>query len=153
MSRQPKILIVDDVPENIRVLFEFLITQDFEVVIAVDGENCLEIVKADPPDLILLDVMMPGIDGFETCRRLKASEDTKNIPVIFMTALSDTIDKLKGFQLGAVDYITKPIQQDEVLARARAHITIGQLQQKLREKNAILKRQNEEFEAFFENGT
>ncbi len=138
MQDASKILIVDDVPENISVLFEFLINQGFEVSIAPDGEAALVVVEHDPPDLILLDVMMPGIDGFETCRRLKMNPESKDIPVIFMTALSDTVDKVKGFQLGAVDYVTKPVQQDEVLGRVRAHVTIRNLQQRLERQNAEL---------------
>jgi len=145
---EAKILIVDDVPENISVLFEFLIQQGYDVSIAPDGESAIEVVDNDPPDLILLDVMMPGIDGFETCRRLKADERHREIPVIFMTALSDTVDKVKGFQLGAVDYVTKPMQQDEVLVRIRAHLTIRRLQQELRERNLRLAEQNAELDAF-----
>jgi two-component system, sensor histidine kinase and response regulator len=133
-----KILIVDDVPENIGVLFEFLIDQGYDVAIAPDGESAIEVVEHEPPDLILLDVMMPGIDGFETCRRLKEDDRYREIPVIFMTALSDTLDKVKGFQLGAVDYIAKPVQQDEVLGRIKAHITIRRLQQELKQQNAEL---------------
>ena len=138
---QAKILIVDDVPENIGVLFEFLAERGFDVSIAPDGESALEVVEHGPPDLILLDVMMPGIDGFETCRRLKAQDRYRDIPVIFMTALSDTVDKVKGFQLGAIDYVTKPVQQEEVMGRINAHITIRRLQLSLQERNA-------EFEAF-----
>jgi len=133
-----KILIVDDVPENISVLFEFLISQGFDVSIAPDGESALEVTAEEVPDLILLDVMMPGIDGFETCRRLKAQARTRDVPVIFMTALSDTVDKVKGFQFGAVDYVTKPVQQDEVLGRINAHIKIRQLQQTLERRNGEL---------------
>ena len=143
-----KILIVDDVPENISVLFEFLIDQGYEIAIAPDGEGAIVVVEKESPDLILLDIMMPGIDGFETCRRLKAHEVHREIPVIFMTALSDTVDKVKGFQLGAVDYIAKPVQQDEVLGRIKAHITIRRLQQELKERNHQLQEQNAELDAF-----
>ncbi len=145
---EAKILIVDDVPENISVLFEFLINQGYEVSIAPDGESAIEVVEHEAPDLVLLDVMMPGIDGFETCRRLKADPKHKEIPVIFMTALSDTVDKVKGFQLGAVDYVTKPVQQDEVLGRIQAHITIRRLQLELKERNRLLGEQNAELDAF-----
>ncbi len=147
MSR-PKILIVDDVPENISVLFEFMSEQGYEVSIAPDGESALEVVTHNAPDLILLDVMMPGIDGFETCRRLKAEEAFADIPVVFMTALSDTVDKVRGFGIGAVDYITKPVQQDEVLSRVRAHLTIHRLQQELQQRNQRLAERNAELAAF-----
>jgi DNA-binding response OmpR family regulator len=138
------ILVVDDKPENIGVLFDFLNENNFEVLVARDGENALELLEyADQlPDLVLLDVMMPGIDGFETCVRIKTTAKTQDIPIIFMTALSDTIDKVKGLSLGAVDYITKPIQQDEVLARINTHLTVRKLQQQLQTKNAELAAQH-----------
>lgn len=136
------ILIVDDVPTNLKLLMNFLCELKFSVRIAQDGEDALEQVAYEKPDLILLDILMPpGIDGFETCRRLKANEDNRDIPVIFMTALSETIDKIKGFEIGAVDYITKPFQQEEVLARITAHLTIKRQQQ-------LLQQQNSELEAF-----
>lgn len=135
---QSTILIVDDVPENISTLFHFLDIHDFEVLVARDGESAIELIDYQRPDLILLDVMMPGIDGFETCLRLKKNPNTKEIPVIFMTALADTLDKVKGFEIGAVDYITKPIQQQEVLARINTHITIYKLKQQLQAKNKEL---------------
>lgn len=127
------LLIVDDNPANLEVLFDCLDDAGFEVVVAKDGESTLQKVAQEPPDLILLDVMMPGIDGFETCRRLKANPDSKDIPVIFMTALSDTVDKVTGLSLGAVDYITKPFQQEEVLARVKVHL---QLRKEIRQRAA-----------------
>ncbi len=135
---QSTILIVDDVPENISTLFHFLDINNFEVLVARDGESAIELIEYERPDLILLDVMMPGIDGFETCRRLKKNPNSREIPVIFMTALADTLDKVKGFKIGAVDYITKPIQQEEVLARINTHITIYKLKQQLEAKNKEL---------------
>ncbi len=132
------ILIVDDVPENISTLFHFLDINNFEVLVARDGESAIELIEYERPDLILLDVMMPGIDGFETCRRLKKNPSSREIPVIFMTALADTLDKVKGFKIGAVDYITKPIQQQEVLARINTHVTIYKLRQQLEAKNKEL---------------
>jgi signal transduction histidine kinase len=138
------ILIVDDIPENINTLFNFLDNHNFEVLVARDGITALELVEYERPHLILLDVMMPGIDGFETCKRLKANTETRNIPIIFMTALADTLDKVKGLQLGAVDYITKPIQQEEVLARINTHLTIHNLQQQLLAKNTELETKNAE---------
>jgi len=111
------ILIVDDTPTNLEVLLDFLEDSGFKVLVAEDGESAIEGAEYSPPDLILLDVIMPGIDGFETCRRLKTNQATQDIPVIFMTALTETVDKVRGLSLGAVDYITKPLQHEEVLAR------------------------------------
>jgi two-component system, NtrC family, sensor kinase len=125
------ILIVDDTATNVKVLFEILSRYDFKVSVAKSGESALDKVDEILPDLILLDVMMPGIDGFETCRRLKANPKTKDIPVIFMTALSDAVDKVKGLKLGAVDYITKPIEYEEVIARINTHLELRRTQLKL----------------------
>ena len=137
-SKKGTILLVDDSPENLEILIEFFTNQGFTISVAVDGESALEQINQDHPDLILLDVMMPGINGFETCRRLKANEKTADIPVIFMTALSDTMDKVNGFSVGGVDYVTKPIQHEEVLARVTAHLTLRSLQKKLKEANESL---------------
>ncbi|MCU0568600.1 MAG: response regulator [Oculatellaceae cyanobacterium Prado106] len=138
------ILIVDDTPTNLEVLFETLTEVGFEVSVATGGESALQKVEYDPPDLILLDVMMPGIDGFETCRRLQANEATQNIPVIFMTALADSTDKVKGLSLGAVDYVTKPFQQDEVLARIRIQLKLRSLGKMLTQQNTQLQQEVEE---------
>jgi signal transduction histidine kinase len=129
--QQDSILIVDDTPTNLKVLFELLSQSGFKVSIAKSGESALEKVQEAFPDLILLDVMMPGIDGFETCRRLKADLKTKDIPVIFMTVLSEVVDKVKGLKLGAVDYITKPIEQEEVIARINVHLELRKAQLRL----------------------
>lgn len=148
------ILVVDDNPTNLSVLVDYLEHMNFEVLAAEDGESALELIGYVTPDIILLDVMMPGIDGFETCQRLKSNPKTKEIPVIFMTALANTEDKLKGFQVGAVDYITKPIQHEEMLARLTTHLTIGNLQKvttaqkiELEANNHRLKALNSQFEA------
>ncbi|MCI0691830.1 sigma 54-interacting transcriptional regulator [candidate division KSB1 bacterium] len=133
LDDKSSILIVDDTPSNISVLVDYLSEAGFKVLVARDGESAIEQVHFGMPDLVLLDVVMPGIDGFETCRRLKAEAQTKDIPVIFMTALSETVEKVKGFNAGAVDFITKPIQHEEVLARVTAHLTIRKLQQRLQE--------------------
>jgi len=114
--------VVDDKQENIRLLFETLQAAGYRTLAAVNGEGAIRQAELAHPDLILLDVMMPGIDGFSACRQLKACPETKAIPVIFMTALSDTIDKLRGFEAGGVDYLTKPLQHEEVLARINAHL-------------------------------
>jgi formate hydrogenlyase transcriptional activator len=132
------LLIVDDTPNNISVLFETLTRFKYNVLVARDGKSAVEQAKLAQPDLILLDVMMPGMDGFETCRRLKQDDTTQPIPVIFMTALAETIDKVNGFNLGAVDYITKPFQLQEVLSRIGIHLTIRQLQRDLEATNAQL---------------
>ena len=122
------ILIVDDNPNNIRVLFYILHESGFKVSVVKSGEMAIEKLPVIQPDLILLDVMMPGIDGFETCRSLKANEASKDIPVVFMTALSEVEHKVKALQLGAVDYITKPIQAEEVLARVNVHLELRNTQ-------------------------
>jgi two-component system, cell cycle sensor histidine kinase and response regulator CckA len=132
------ILIVDDSPTNLEVLFEFLADSGFTVLVAEDGESAIARAEYAPPDLILLDILMPGMDGFETCRRLKANEFTQAIPIIFMTALSETVDKVKGLNLGAVDYITKPLQHEEVLARIELHLRLQNLTKKLQEQNLRL---------------
>lgn len=140
------VLIVDDNPINLEVLSEALTMAGLQVAVALDGESAIEQVQYHPPALILLDVMMPGIDGFETCHRLKANPLTREIPVIFMTALSETESKVKGLSLGAVDYITKPFQQEEVLARVRVHLQLHYLNQKLEAQNLVLKHFNESLE-------
>jgi signal transduction histidine kinase len=128
------ILIVDDNPTNLSVLSEALKSENFRFRVAVGGESAIALAERNQPDLILLDVQMPGIDGFETCRRLKASPITQNIPIIFTTALADTESKIKGFSLGAVDYIPKPFAQEEVLARVRVHLQLKQLNESLEQK-------------------
>ncbi|MCP4698697.1 MAG: response regulator [Gammaproteobacteria bacterium] len=154
-SEKSTLLIVDDMPTNLRMLSTYLRQLDYKVLIAQDGQDALVRVAYNRPDLILLDVMMPKMDGFETCRRLKEDEKTREIPIIFMTALSDTVDKVKGFELGAVDYITKPVQHEEVLARITTHLALRHLQKTLEEKNRCLQqqslelqKQNEELDAY-----
>ena len=139
--KQEIILIVDDNPTNIQVLSDLLKEYGFKVLVAKDGESCLQRLEKVRPDLILLDVLMPGIDGFETCRRLKASPGTKEIPVIFMTALADPVDKLKGLTIGAVDYITKPLQHEEAIARVNIHLQLRNLNKRLEEQNATLQQE------------
>ncbi len=117
------VLIVDDTPGNLAVLSDMLSESGYRVLVATDGHSALEQIKHLKPDIILLDILMPGIDGFETCRKLKECPSTQNIPVIFMTGLSELDDLLKGFDQGAVDYIVKPIRPAEVLARVEAQLT------------------------------
>ncbi|MDZ8239638.1 MAG: response regulator [Nostoc sp. ChiQUE01a] len=128
------ILIVDDNPTNLSLLCEALNSEGFRFRVAVDGESAIAQVERNQPELILLDVQMPGIDGFETCRRLKANPVSQNIPIIFTTALADTDSKTKGFSLGAVDYIPKPFAQEEVIARVRVHLQLKQLTLSLEQK-------------------
>ncbi|MEM9555890.1 MAG: sigma-54 dependent transcriptional regulator [Acidobacteriota bacterium] len=128
------ILIVDDTPANLSVLLESLEIGGYDVLVARDGASALEQASYARPDLILLDVMMPGMDGFETCRRLKAQESTREIPVLFMTALADTRDKVQGFEVGAVDYIVKPFQQEEVAVRVATHLELARLRRRLEER-------------------
>ncbi len=132
------ILIVDDNRNNLRVIFNFLKESDFRVLVAANGQDALRKLEKVVPDLILLDIMMPVIDGFEVCRRLKNNPATQEIPVIFMTALSEVADKVQGLALGAVDYITKPIQQEELLSRVRLHLRLRSLTVTLQEKNLHL---------------
>jgi len=132
------ILVVDDTPANIGFLLETLSKAGHRVRVATDGESALEQAQYSPPCLILLDVMMPGIDGFETCRRLRRIPKLAQIPVIFMTALSDAQDKVRAFEAGANDYITKPFQYEEVVARVQTHLSRRMLERKLEEANAEL---------------
>ena len=133
-----KVLIVDDTPENIDVLGEIL-KPYYKCSVALDGEKALAIARSDsPPDLVFLDVMMPGMDGYEVCRRLKDGADTREIPVIFVTAKSEEQDETRGFELGAVDYITKPVSPPLVLARAKAHLDLAIATRALQHQNVIL---------------
>lgn len=134
----PVVLVVDDLPANLGVMAGQLERHGYAVVVAQGGEEAIERAALVRPDLILLDVLMPGIDGFETCRRLKAAGATREIPVIFMTALSDTPQKLTGFEVGAVDYVTKPLDGAEVLARVRTQIALASMRRELAERNAQL---------------
>lgn len=134
---QSTILLVDDKPDNLDVLLAYLHDAQLRMLVAQSGEEAIHITERFLPDLILLDVMMPpGIDGFETCLRLKANDATREIPVIFITALSDVNDKIQGFQVGGVDYITKPLRHEEVLARVHTHLLLRQQRRQLEIENA-----------------
>lgn len=139
-DRKPSILIVDDVPANVGVLLDFLDGAGYEVLVAESGEGALSQLAYAHPDIILLDVTMPGMDGYETCRRLKDNPRWREIPVFFLTALSEPTDKVRGFAVGAVDYITKPLHAEEVLARVRAHLQIRALRRQLEDQNALLQK-------------
>ncbi|HSC06423.1 MAG TPA: sigma-54 dependent transcriptional regulator [Steroidobacteraceae bacterium] len=132
------ILVVDDTPTNVSVLLEVLGRAGHKVLVARDGESALEQAGYAHPELILLDVMMPGLDGFETCKRLKREPATAQIPVIFMTALSELHDKVRAFEAGAADYVSKPFQHEEVLARVNVHLTLARLRRELAEANSNL---------------
>lgn len=138
-----RILVVDDAPANIQVLSSILKEKGYQISVATSGQQALGIIDRVRPDLILLDVMMPEIDGFETCRQLKKSELTKDIPVIFLTALTETGDIVRGFEAGAVDYVAKPFNAHELLARVNTQLTMDQLRRSLAAKNAELARAHE----------
>lgn len=138
------ILVVDDNPTNLSVLSTALKGSGYKVRVAMDGESAIEQVLEDAPELILLDVQMPGIDGFETCRRLKAVQETQDIPIIFITASADLDNKVKGLSIGAVDYVTKPFQHEEVLARVRVHLELRFLTRKVQEQAIALQLANQE---------
>lgn len=146
LDAETTLLIVDDNPDNLRVLSNFLINSGFEILVAVDGESAIQKAIYAQPDLILLDIMMPILDGIQACIQLKANEKTRHIPVIFMSALSDTESKLSGFEAGGVDYITKPFQREEVLARVNTHLSLQRLHRRVAEQNTLLEKQNEVLE-------
>ena len=126
------VLAVDDTESNLDILVDTL-GDDYELVVAMDGESALEIAKTERPDLILLDIMMPGMNGYEVCQKLKSDEETKDIPVIFVSAKSHTADQVTGFELGAVDYITKPFSRPIVKARVKNHLALRAAQLKIEE--------------------
>ena len=144
MKSQDVVLIVDDNPKNLGIMFEFLTSQGYTVLLSQSGQDAIEKAEAGPPDIVLLDVMMPGLDGFETCRRLKANPKTRDIPVIFVTALLNLNDKTNGFKAGGIDYIVKPFQPEELGLRVNTHLTIRKLQQQLQEQNIQLQHQKDE---------
>ena len=143
MAQRPKpiILIVDDTAENLRVLNAALSDQGYDVRGVINGEMALRAAQVAPPDLILLDIRMPGLDGYEVCRRLKASEGTRDIPVIFLSALGDSLDKVQAFAVGGVDYITKPFQIDEVLIRVKNQLILQAAQTTIQQMNQQLEQQ------------
>ncbi len=142
MEEQNSILIIDSDSTDVDRLLGYLKEYGFNVLAVEDGESALDYVDQNKPDLILLDVVLPGIDGFETCQRLKEDKQTKGIPIIFLTSSSDTEDKVRGFELGAVDYLTKPIQYAEAVARINTHLAFHNLQKDLREQNKRLQEEN-----------
>ncbi|MBK7058274.1 MAG: hybrid sensor histidine kinase/response regulator [Leptospiraceae bacterium] len=147
--KKPLILIVDDTPKNIQVLGKTLHEIGYNVSIATSGSQALDSVKKESPDLILLDIQMPEMDGFEVCKILQANPDTKEIPVIFLTAVIDSEKIVKGFEIGAVDYITKPFHTAELTMRVATHIEIKQSREKIRKTNEQLKELNATKDKFF----
>jgi two-component system cell cycle sensor histidine kinase/response regulator CckA len=145
-SRSDKgiILIVDDQPENLQILTAILAEQDYEVQQALNGRLALKAAQESPPDLILLDVRLPDMSGYEVCERMKAGESTHDIPIIFVSVVGETEDKIKAFAAGGVDYMTKPLQVEEVLARVETHLALRAMQKQLEEKNAQLEREVDE---------
>lgn len=137
-SHKPNILIVDDNPYNLQILVNMLSNLGYKARPALDGSLALRSVKQEPPDLILLDILLPGLDGYEVCRQLKADEQTRQIPVIFISALSEVVDKVKAFTAGGVDFITKPFQLEEVVARLRIHLINQNFQRQLAAQNQQL---------------
>jgi two-component system, sensor histidine kinase and response regulator len=142
-SGKDLILIVDDAKENIDILFQALV-DDYELGVAVDGESALEYVTAEQPALILLDIMMPGMDGYEVCHRLKTNAATKDIPIIFLTAMNEIENKTAGFEAGAVDYITKPFEIMEVKARVKTHLALRSALKTIRQYNKRLEQMVEQ---------
>ncbi len=140
------VLLVDDSLTNLMAFSDYLseTAPQYTIITANNGLEALNIVEQQPPDIILLDVIMPEIDGFETCHRLKNNPKTQHIPVIFMTSLADTVDKINGLNMGAVDYVTKPFQEEELLARLHTHLIIGGLQKKLQIQNHWLQKEIDE---------
>ena len=137
-NKKGTVLVIDDNPANLAVLFESLRRANFKVLIAQDGRSGLKRVNHVRPDIILLDVIMPDIDGFELCRRLSKNHELAQIPIIFLSAMHDTAAKIKALDHQAVDYVTKPFHPEEVVARVERHLTLRNLQRNLKEKNAQL---------------
>jgi len=149
-SKKPLILMVDDVPKNLQVLGSILGANDYLITPAMNGEQALARVEQLMPDLILLDVMMPGIDGFETCRQIKANPKTQEIPIIFLTAKTETVDIVKGFNVGAVDYVTKPFQAEELLTRVETQISLRQKTNELKTLYSELKQSEKKYKGLFD---
>lgn len=131
MVNKGRILAVDDTPASLKLLTDLLKAEGYEVRSAISGELALHAAASNPPELVLLDIRMPEMNGFEVCRRLKAQPETRDVPVIFVSAVTETDEKVQGFELGAVDFVTKPYQRDELLARVRTHLELNRLRNHL----------------------
>ncbi len=136
-----RILLVDDDPGNLDILRQTLDGHGYKLLVATSGEDALRVALRARPSLVLLDVLMPGMDGYEACRRLKADPATADAAVIFLSALEDAREKVRGLEAGAVDFVTKPFQPEEVVARVHTHLTVQRLQRQLACRNADLQRE------------
>lgn len=141
MKKKQTVLIVDDISDNLNVAANILIREQINVLLALKGSEAISTAKKMLPDLILLDIMMPEMDGFEICKILKGNEETKNIPVIFLTAKNEKESIAKGFEIGAVDYVTKPFHLEELLARVKTHLSISEMRKKIENANLILEQE------------
>lgn len=147
---QPSILLVDDNPDSVHLLSLILTRAGYKVWPAMDGNQALEKALSLVPDLILLDIMMPGMDGYQVCEQLKADEATRDIPVVFLSAVGQVQGKVRALAAGGVDYITKPFQSQEVLARVATHLSLRALQRELKKRNAELEQRNAELQEMLE---
>lgn len=141
-TKENIILIVDDDTTNLQIIGSFLYNKNYKIILAKSGNDALRSVEKNHPDLILLDIMMPGMNGYEVCKKLKANNQTKDIPIMFLTAKTETKDIIKGFNTGGVDYITKPFIKEELLARIKTHINLKVSQDLLKEQAKKLKKAN-----------
>ena len=138
------VLVVDDNHDNLRLLTGILTEKGYKVRPAPSGLLALKSVQSTLPDLVLLDIKMPEMDGYEVCRRLKADERTRDVPILFISALAEVTDKIKGFSVGGVDYITKPFQHEEVLARVKTHVSLSRANKRIEEQNLRLQKETME---------
>jgi PAS domain S-box-containing protein len=147
MNNKGTILVVDNAPENLKLLADILTTEGYQVLLADSGELALATVAARPPDLILSDIRMPGLDGFEMCRRLKARPESRDILVVFISASGESAERVEGLKLGAVDYITRPFECEELLARVQTHLELRRLRVRLEQQAADLRQANEQLQS------
>ncbi len=146
IAPRKSVLVVDDTADNLRLLASILSEQGYSVRPVPDGNLAILSAQTEPPDLILLDIMMPNMNGYDVCEKLKADERTRSIPIIFISALNEVFDKVKAFNAGGVDYITKPFQVEEVVARVGTHLTLRSLQQELEQANRELEQKVHELQ-------
>lgn len=146
LLKDSKVLVIDDSSANLEIISLFLGEAGYQVLLKKDGLGGIELAKREKPHVILLDIIMPGIDGYEVCQRLKAKEETREIPVIFMSALTDTEEKIRCFEVGGEDYISKPLQMEEVMARVKIHLSLVRAVEKLRAQDQQIKEMAEELE-------
>jgi DNA-binding response OmpR family regulator len=146
MTAKGTILVVDDSPVNLKLLVHTLTTNGYQVLSADSGERALAAVSAGLPELILLDIRMPGLDGFEVCRRLRAQPESRDIPVVFISATGESAERVEGLRMGAVDFITKPFQREELLARVQTHLELRRLRVRLEQQADGLRQANEQLQ-------